>query len=535
MNARTLFRQARAMILLFAIEMTTSLAQPTVDWLTIGGTPQGADNPGFTRLFKSKHCLALGPGGMIYLAGLFGAPDLLSGEAVLFMHDSHGKEVGRQGWRGAYINAVTVDESGECYLTGYVQDPDVAGVGQKYDFYLAKRAADGTLLWERTGGTLRTVDRTSQDDGQAGNAIQLDSEGAVVVAGRSQGPAVYGAVAFPNTLGGPLLCKYTSDGTLLWARRAEGSRQFMAGRGFGFGYATGMMLDPAGNIIMSGTMTDGRADFGGTVVTIDGYFDHGPFTAKCNPAGEVVWVNTTAAAGAVDRQGNIYASDSHSEPAGIVNDLYKYDTSGSEVWRRTVRGRNLFLEPRATDSAGDPIFIGSFSGTVELDAHVLQNDSLELSASLIAKADTGGQFQWVLSGTSGGLHNTLEGVLVDPSGAIHVAGQVRCPWSNGTENCSGTGRFGPIPLSVQVGGGSDYFLARLAPPAAVELRVAKTASGVALSWPAEATSYVLEAATSLPAVSWATVTNTPTVTTMNERSVQLPVTGTARFFRLRQP
>lgn len=44
----------------------------------------------------------------------------------------------------------------------------------------------------------------------------------------------------------------------------------------------------------------------------------------------------------------------------------------------------------------------------------------------------------------------------------------------------------------------------------------------------------IESATSLPAVSWTTVTNTPT-DTATERSVQLPLTGNARFFRLRKP
>jgi hypothetical protein len=61
-----------------------------------------------------------------------------------------------------------------------------------------------------------------------------------------------------------------------------------------------------------------------------------------------------------------------------------------------------------------------------------------------------------------------------------------------------------------------------------------SASGAAnVSWPAKATNYVLETATSLPAVSWDLVTNTPTVTT-NERGVQLPLTGNATFFRLRK-
>ncbi len=83
--------------------------------------------------------------------------------------------------------------------------------------------------------------------------------------------------------------------------------------------------------------------------------------------------------------------------------------------------------------------------------------------------------------------------------------------------------------------GSDLptlFAAKLNP--APVLRIESTAGSPTLSWPAKATNYVLEAATSLPAVSWTTVTNTPTVTATNHR-VQLPLTGPAQFFRLRQP
>lgn len=39
---------------------------------------------------------------------------------------------------------------------------------------------------------------------------------------------------------------------------------------------------------------------------------------------------------------------------------------------------------------------------------------------------------------------------------------------------------------------------------------------------------------SLSAITWTTVTNTPTITT-NKRSVQLSLTGNAQFFRLRKP
>jgi hypothetical protein len=61
-----------------------------------------------------------------------------------------------------------------------------------------------------------------------------------------------------------------------------------------------------------------------------------------------------------------------------------------------------------------------------------------------------------------------------------------------------------------------------------------SAYSLTLSWPVEATNYVLEAATSQPALSWAPVTNPPIVSA-TERSVQLPLTGNAKFFRLRKP
>ena len=55
-----------------------------------------------------------------------------------------------------------------------------------------------------------------------------------------------------------------------------------------------------------------------------------------------------------------------------------------------------------------------------------------------------------------------------------------------------------------------------------------------LSWPAKATNYVLEAATSLPAIAWSSVTNAPSVNG-RERNLQLPVTGPAKSFRLHKP
>src|SRR5262245_42446338 len=128
-----LARLLSAIVVVLFIHNTATHGQPIVDWVKTGGTAAGSDNP--SQLVR-------GPAGGFYLAGLFGA-DGASGETVLFKLDSSGQEISRQPWRGAYAHAVAVGLNGEHYLTGYVQDPDLLGVGQKYDFYLAKHAADG--------------------------------------------------------------------------------------------------------------------------------------------------------------------------------------------------------------------------------------------------------------------------------------------------------------------------------------------------------------------------------------------------------
>jgi hypothetical protein len=111
---------------------------------------------------------------------------------------------------------------------------------------------------------------------------------------------------------------------------------------------------------------------------------------------------------------------------------------------------------------------------------------------------------------------------LDPDGNVLLFGD--------TESKTGF----PLANAYQtnLNGTADAFIAKIS--FREVLKISRTGQMVNLSWPASATNYFLEAATSLPAISWATVTNTPIVTP-TERSVQLPLTGNAHFFRLRKP
>jgi hypothetical protein len=88
------------------------------------------------------------------------------------------------------------------------------------------------------------------------------------------------------------------------------------------------------------------------------------------------------------------------------------------------------------------------------------------------------------------------------------------------------------PLQGIVKGSGDAFVAKIS--LRERLKIVRAGRTVVLSWPVGATNYILEAAASLPAGSWETVTNNPTVTT-DEHSVQLSLTDAAKFFRLRKP
>src|SRR5436309_15495040 len=85
-------------------------------------------------------------------------------------------------------------------------------------------------------------------------------------------------------------------------------------------------------------------------------------------------------------------------------------------------------------------------------------------------------------------------VLCDAQGNIYLTGQVR----------KNNGSFDGLPLTPIPPPADNLFSTLFAAKlnAAPLLKVASSASGITVSWPARATNHVLEAATSLPAISW---------------------------------
>lgn len=419
-------------------------------------------------------------------------------------------------------------------MAGQVWNSKSLGIGQTNDFYLAKYSAAGSLLWERTAGT-PTYTRLYPFD-LGGLAVALDPSGNVCVAGGSTGPAIFGNTTFPARAGGPLICKYTANGDLVWAKRIEGAPDVL---GLG-GSATSIGVDSQGNIIVSGGLNNGAADFGGQVVTVAGPYSSDSFIAKYNSSGDLQWVRLGLGGRiTLDSSGNIYsvAGTDFGFDGKIALLFRKLDPGGKLAWERTIldaAGGSITV-----DGKGEPVFSAYLYATTQLDDLMVQYNGLgggwNLPEILICKADSTGRFQWAIT-ESGAPIGWPGPILCDRNGNIYLAGVIGCGAVSGSIVC-GTGMLGSFPLEMPYPNADivyDYFVAGLFDVDAMvpELTMMATAMALTLSWPVEATNFVLEATTSLPTVSWTTVTNTPTVAAA-KRSVQLPVTGDARFFRLR--
>lgn len=491
---------------------------PTVEWAVAVGSPYG---DGFWDM-------AVAPTGEILVAGVFdGVMDsAYSPRTVMLKFDPQGNQVGSQAGRGEVIQGVAVDSKGNYVVTGYILQPDALGVGDRNHFYLAKYSPQGNLLWERTGGLAIYEQGVKYNEGRS---VAIDASDNIHVVGSSYGNATYDQVTFPAGPGGPLVCKYAPDGTLLWAKRVENT----TGKSENGGWGRYLALDSAGNVITTGYLNRGTANFGGITVTVADYSQ--AYIAKYGRDGQIEWVVLTHGYGgvAVDKQGNTYFTGNVF--GGGPVECGKLSPAGEMLWQKTLTGA-AYANKLILDSHGEPVVAAGFEGTVRLGDLVVENGNIEGQSSymnlLIFKLDSAGQFRWALPGGHG-MSIEAWGLAAGPGGRLYAAGRLSC---GGATYC-GPGMLGEVPLSpVSVGGDTDVWLASLPlpSPANVELKMTRTASGVALSWPRSASGFVLERTDSIPGGNWTEVAAAPGVEG-DQNVLAVEIGPGSHFFRLRGP
>jgi len=293
-------------------------------------------------------------------------------------------------------NAMTVDASGNVYLTGSSR----SGGAFTEDIATNKYNSSGTLLWsKRFAGSGYGEDH--------GYAIVSDAAGNVYVTGRA-----WMGAGNNNDI---VTIKYNSAGDSVWVKKYNGS-------GSNHDEATSIAVDASGNVYVTGTSY-------GTVSSHGLFQDY--ITIKYNSGGIQMWAAAYNGPGtdndysnsiAVDGSGNVYitgVSGGGSTGSGSTYDDYatiKYNSSGIMQWvsRYTgMGGTGLDLAYQLKiDLLGNVYVTGKSTGTASgFDYATI-------------KYNTVGTMMWVsrYNGPGNGADEAYS-IALDRTGNVYVTGK----------------------------------------------------------------------------------------------------------------
>jgi hypothetical protein len=239
------------------------------------------------------------------------------------------------------------------------------------------------------------------------------------------------------------LAKFDVNGNCLWAKQSfDGS----------ISTHLNLTLDSQGNIYLGG-------DFLNTLtienITISTGVNKSGFISKFDSLGNVQWLQKFGGVAIGDRfvtylstdnLGNIYATGSFwktltlQDTTFTINGeswedafLIKLNSLGVILWAKQVGGDGKdFIQGVKTNSDGDVLISGSFTGTAYFDNLSLSNSGF--LEPFVAKYDSEGNAKWVLQ--TGG-NGAGEGLTVDQSDNVYVTGSFGGPMSFGNHSLTG--------------------------------------------------------------------------------------------------
>ena len=245
-------------------------------------------------------------------------------------------------------NAIATDAIGSSYVTGsYLQAASFGATnltgGNLRQFFLAKYAFDGSLLWVRnTGGGENAV----------GNAVAVDRNGDVWTVGD------YYPLAPQDTRNSDVfIIRHDPLGRTIWYVTFGGSEADSA---------QSVALDQSGNSYVTGTF-NGTAKFGGFTLRSRG--DRDVFVVKCDPQGQVLWA--LQAGGFYTDVGNRIAVDAEGSCLVAGYFLVAADFGGTHL----TSGGSADAFVMKLDTGGHPLWAVQASGTANMDVYGLSMDS----------------------------------------------------------------------------------------------------------------------------------------------------------------
>jgi hypothetical protein len=335
-----------------------------------------------------------------YTGGSLYGSNLGNDDLVLTKYDSAGnavwsRQAGTSGYDAGY--SVTVDETGNSYVTGHTYGsfggPNIGG----RDIVLAKYDSSGNQAWSKQLGTPAL---------ENGHSVALDSSRNIYIGGATNG-------ALGGTNVGQYdatLIKCDSSGNMLWARQFGTSAN---------DHILSVAADSSGNAYVGG-LTDG-----GLFASNAGWADN--FLAKYDSSGNRLWSrqfgtpsNDRIESMATDTAGNVYVSGStggnlFGPGAGNWDAfLAKYSTSGNLLWSRQLGTAGAdWGHALAVDAAGNAYLSGETDG--DLGGAVGSSDVF------LAKYDAAGNIVWTQQiGTTE--YDQGLSIALGPSDSAYVCG-----------------------------------------------------------------------------------------------------------------
>jgi outer membrane protein assembly factor BamB len=335
---------------------------------------------------------------------------------------------------------VATDPSGHAFITGIFlnsmdfDDQRLFNPGDM-NIFLARLDAEGRTLWSRSFGDLSE---------QGISLVAVAPNGDVLLAGAFHGTVDFGRGALGSEgLGDVFLARFTPDGQLLWSKRFGDARPQRP---------TGLAVSRVGHIALIGD-SEGSLDFGGGAL---GSPDSpGSFVALFDAQGQHLWsrrpsdaLDSWGGSATFDSEGHLLVVENLARPRQAIS-LTRFTPEGLLLWSRRFVGIEAQGQKGIAAAPGGRIVVtGSARGTVELgdgpisgpggtDVFVLE---LRLDGEVLGFrrfGDAADQAGWA--------------VAVDASGDVILSGHF--------EGKLDFGSGGPLVST----GGSDFFLARLAP------------------------------------------------------------------------
>jgi hypothetical protein len=334
-----------------------------------------------------------------------------------------------------YGQSVSVDSSGNVYITGYFRSSTIdfgggaltnAGVT---DIYLAKFDNNGNHKWSKSlGGS----------GSDLGYSVSVDSSGNVYITGYFSSSTIdFGGGALTNAGGTDIyLAKFDNNGNHKWSKRFGGSINDLG---------SSVSVDSSGNVYITGWFASSTIDFGGGALTnaggsCDSYPCYDIFLAKFDSNGNHKWSKRFGGSGddwgysiSVDSSGNVYITGYFSSSTidfgggALTNAGYsdiflaKFDSDGNHQWSKRFGGNYYdYGQSVSVDSSGNVYITGYFgSSTIDFGGGALTNaGSTDI---YLTKFDSNGNHKWSkrFGGSSIDRGNS---VSVDSSGNVYITG-----------------------------------------------------------------------------------------------------------------